>query len=87
MTDFKSRQSGKVRNRSQLQSQIQMLQRWNAEYRTRMRKLETLLKVARCPNSQCIDGAIPHGPDPNGEWEAEQCQWCAEYNALMEMTQ
>lgn len=40
--------------------------------------LRTLLEIARCPNASCIDGAIPHGPDPDGNWEAEQCQWCDE---------
>ena len=35
-----------------------------------------LLKMAHCPNRDCIGGAIPHGPNPDGDWEAEQCQWC-----------
>ena len=36
-----------------------------------------LLEVARCPNTDCIDGAIPHQVGEQ-EWEAEQCQWCYE---------
>ena len=35
-----SRKSGKIRNRSQLKSSVQMLQQWNAEYRERIRELE-----------------------------------------------
>jgi hypothetical protein len=50
----------------------------------RIRQLESLLRVAKCPNSDCIDGAIPHGPYPDGNWEAEQCQWCYEKEALLE---
>ncbi len=48
----------------------------------RIEALEALLRVARCPNEKCQDGAIPHGPDPDGNWEAEQCQWCDERAAL-----
>ncbi len=37
-----------------------------------------LLNIAICPNTSCVDGAIQRGPDPDGNWEAEQCQWCDE---------
>ncbi len=39
--------------------------------------LEVLLRVARCPNDGCRDGAVPVQVG-EGEWEAEQCQWCDE---------
>ena len=35
-----------------------------------------------CPIPECDKGAIPHGPDPDGHWEAEQCQYCAEMDDL-----
>ena len=50
---------------------IVSLQSENAE-------LRKLVAIARCPNTSCSDGAIPLGPDPDGNWEAEQCQWCYE---------
>ena len=40
-------------------------------------RLLSLLKVATCPACDG-SGAIPHGPLPDGSWEAEQCQWCDE---------
>lgn len=40
-------------------------------------KLVELLRIAKCPNSECQDGAIPHQVGEQ-EWEAEQCQWCDE---------
>ncbi len=40
-------------------------------------RLRGLLGAARCPNCDG-SGAIPHGPTPDGDWEAEQCQWCYE---------
>lgn len=43
-----------------------------------------LLRVARCPNTSCVDGAIPSGPDPDGNWSAEQCQWCYERNKALD---
>lgn len=36
-----------------------------------------LLCVSRCPNENCIDGAIPNQVGEQ-EWEAQQCQWCFE---------
>ena len=42
-----SRKSGKIRNRSQLKSSVQMLQQWNAEYRERITELEALNKDIR----------------------------------------
>ena len=38
-----------------------------------------LLKVARCPVEDCVDGAYPTMPDG----EAEQCQWCCERDELL----
>ena len=38
------------------------------EYHARIETLEALLRIARCPNTDCHDGAIPHGPDPDGHW-------------------
>ena len=32
----------------------------------------------------CHNGAIPIGPDPDGNVDAEQCQWCAERDELAE---
>lgn len=42
-----------------------------------LKSMRTLLSVARCPDENCVDGAIPHqiGDD---EWEQLQCQWCHE---------
>ena len=40
-------------------------------------RMRCLLKVAVCPACDG-SGAIPHGPYPDGSWEAEQCQWCDE---------
>jgi len=45
-------------------------------------QVHALLRVAQCP-SNCDDGAIPHGPNPDGEWEAEQCQFCYERTELL----
>ena len=47
-------------------------------------RLRELLKVARCPDEDCIDGAVPHGPTPDGHWEACQCQWCDERKTTLE---
>jgi len=46
-------------------------------------RLRELLKIARCPNTSCVDGAIPHGPYSDGSWEAEQCQWCDERSTAL----
>ncbi|MBU0538886.1 MAG: hypothetical protein KKF24_13395 [Gammaproteobacteria bacterium] len=40
-------------------------------------ELAKLLAISVCPNTDCIDGAIPHQISDN-EWDAEQCQWCDE---------
>ena len=40
-------------------------------------QLKRLLKYAVCPDSNCCNGSIPHQV-AEGEWEAEQCQWCYE---------
>jgi hypothetical protein len=48
-----------------------------------IKELEKLLQVAACP-SNCIDGAVPTGgPNPDGEWEASQCQFCYERDLLI----
>jgi len=51
---------------------------------TRIAELEGLLRIARCPDTDCYKGAIPHGPDPDGNWEAQQCQWCYERDAALD---
>jgi len=38
--------------------------------------IERLRKMP-CGSPECDGGAIPHGPTPDGHWEAEQCQICA----------
>ncbi len=45
-------------------------------------RLQGLLKVAKCPNCDG-SGAMPHQV-ADGEWEAEQCQWCDETKGLKE---
>ena len=42
----------------------------------------TWLEAAKCPNTQCTDGVVPHQVGDH-EWEAEQCQWCDERKALL----
>ena len=54
----------------------------NREMRDEIRQLRVLLEIARCPNLACLEGSIPHQIGPE-EWEAEQCQWCYERNALL----
>lgn len=49
--------------------------------RADVEELERLLRNAKCPNESCIDGVIAYGPDPDGNWESQQCQWCAEKEA------
>lgn len=50
-----------------------------------VRKLFILLRAAKCPACDG-SGAIPHGPMPDGSWEAQQCQWCCErVEALREL--
>ena len=44
---------------------------------TEIVRLRELLKIARCPNTSCLDGSIPHQISDD-EWEAEQCQFCYE---------
>lgn len=48
----------------------------------RVGELEKLLRIARCPNTECRDGAIPRQV-ADQEWEAEQCQWCYERKAAL----
>lgn len=45
-------------------------------------KLKGLLKIAKCPNTDCKDGAIPHQLTADN-WIAEQCQWCYEKDELL----
>ena len=47
-----------------------------------IKRLQGLLKVAKCPNCDG-SGAMPHQV-ADGEWEAEQCQWCDETKGLKE---
>lgn len=44
--------------------------------------LRAVLKTARCPNTGCCQGSIPHQVGDN-KWEAEQCQFCYERAALL----
>lgn len=43
-----------------------------------MGELADRLRGMPCGDPNCTDGAIPHGPTPDGHWEAEQCQICYE---------
>lgn len=45
----------------------------------RIEQLEALLRHARCPNKDCIDGAYPFGPDG----ELCECEWCDGRKALL----
>jgi hypothetical protein len=47
----------------------------------RIKQLEALLKVAKCPNS-CVDGVIHTTRLGEVYDEIEPCQWCAERAAL-----
>ena len=51
-------------------------------YAVILSEARSLLKVARCPDEGCHDGAVPVqvGED---EWEANECQWCAERDAVL----
>lgn len=67
------------------QQEVDLEERENDQIRTEneslrgtLRQAGQLLRVARCPDTDCHKGAIPHGPDPDGNWEAQQCQWCYE---------
>jgi hypothetical protein len=51
------------------------------DQRAALERLETLLKVAKCPNS-CVDGVI-HATRLGVVYdEIEPCQWCAERKEL-----
>ena len=52
-----------------------------AELRNNLKKALFLLSLAKCATCDG-SGAIPYGPDPDGHWEAEQCQWCHERKEL-----
>jgi hypothetical protein len=44
----------------------------------------SLLKVARCPNSNCDNnGTIGTWNEYDNEWEPEPCQWCYEKKKLL----
>lgn len=45
--------------------------------REELTRLRGLLGAARCPNCDG-SGVFYYGPTSNGDWEAEQCQWCYE---------
>jgi hypothetical protein len=45
-----------------------------------LERLQNLLKVAKCPNENCTNGAVFSGLDPDGQDQWEQCQWCDEVN-------
>lgn len=49
-----------------------------------LRQVRKLLKASRCPDEDCVDGSVPHGPDPDGNWTAQQCQWCEERRRALE---
>lgn len=53
----------------------------------RIEQLEALLRHARCPNKDCIDGAIAIQVQANNRdgWDygLEHCQWCDERKALL----
>lgn len=48
-------------------------------------RLRALLNVAKCPDSNCVDGSIARQVAA-GEWEQEQCQFCYERNDLLNGT-
>lgn len=50
----------------------------------KLEQVKGLVEVARCPNLQCIEGAIPHRSAPGSDLEWEQCQWCAEKQAIID---
>lgn len=47
----------------------------------RVANLEALLKAAKCPNCDG-SGSIPRQVAED-DWEAEQCQWCAERERIL----
>lgn len=49
---------------------------------TEWKQLRALMAIARCPNTDCIDGSIPVQVSDN-DWEAQQCQWCFERAAII----
>lgn len=65
------------------QEQIFELERRIEQLEAENERLLGLLKVATCPACDG-SGAIPHGPLPDGSWEAEQCQWCDERKAIQD---
>jgi len=75
LADRLSEESGFTTNRQRARKAM-------AEAAAQLRAMETLLRAAFCP-SDCDGGSIPHGPDPDGQWEAEQCQWCYERGQLL----
>ncbi len=61
------------------------LQTQLSQYKRERDEARRLLEVSACP-SNCDDGAIPHGPDPDGNWEAVQCQLCYEREQALKAT-
>lgn len=45
-------------------------------------KAVELLKISKCPDVECVDGAIPTQIGEM-EWSATQCQFCAERKFLV----
>lgn len=41
-----------------------------------------LVRQWPCPQG-CVDGSIPHGPTPDGDWIAQQCQFCDERELVL----
>ncbi|MEE4301756.1 MAG: hypothetical protein V2J24_20125 [Pseudomonadales bacterium] len=49
---------------------------------TDAREAAAMVRAWPCPE-QCDNGVIPHGPLPDGSWEAQQCQHCDERDRVL----
>lgn len=58
-----------------------------AELQAQVVELKKLLKVAECPDGDCVNGAVGvwkgEHPDGTESWESYECQWCAERKAAI----
>lgn len=50
-----------------------------AAQRKRINQLESMLKTAKCPNADCIQGVCSVGPDGG----PSECRWCYEQSQLI----
>jgi len=82
MSDRMSDSARRIEN-ALLKNEIKLYQAEVEELKARVKELEDLLRVAKCPNCSG-DGVIAHGPDSRGDYDLEQCQWCDERAALQE---